>query len=62
MFSAVISTAARELVRVKGNKPVEKERKPSISVAFRAVSGSLPQDYFGFFIRILSSQPCTVIL
>ena len=48
MFSAVISTAARQLVRVKRNEAKENEQKRQISVGFGTLLGSLPRDYFGF--------------
>lgn len=48
MFSAVISTAARQLVRVKENEAKENQQKHQISVGFRTLLGSLPRDYFGF--------------
>lgn len=61
MFSAVMSTAERQLVRVKENEAKENEPKLQISVGFAPLLGSLPRDYFGFFIRILSWRPCTVL-
>ncbi len=61
MFSAVISTAGRQLVRVKENEAKENEQKRQISVGFGSLLGSLPRDYFVFFIRILSRRPCTVL-
>lgn len=48
MFSAVISTAARQLVRVKETEAKENEQKRQISVGFGSLLGSLPRDYFGF--------------
>lgn len=48
MFSAVISTAARQLVRVKGNEAKENKHRRQISVGFGSLLGSLPRNYFGF--------------
>lgn len=48
MFSAVISTAARQLVRVKGNEAKENKHKRQISVGSGSLLGSLPRNYFGF--------------
>lgn len=48
MFSAVISTAARLLVRVKEDEAKENQQKRQISVGFGSLLGSLPRDYFGF--------------
>lgn len=62
MFSAVISTAARQLAGVKEDEAKENQPKRQISVGFGTLLGSLPRDYFGFFIRILSRRrPCTVL-
>lgn len=49
MFSAVISTAARLLVRVKENEAKENEQKRQTSVGVGSLLGSLPRDYFGLF-------------
>lgn len=48
MFSAVISTAARQLVRVKENEAKENQRKRQITVVFGTLLGSLPRDCFAF--------------
>lgn len=48
MLSAVISTAARQLVRVKENEAKENQLKRQTSVRFGTVLGSLPRDYFAF--------------
>lgn len=48
MFSALISTTARPLVRVKENKAKENQQKRQTSVGFGTLLGSLPRDYFGF--------------
>lgn len=48
MFSAVISTAARQLGRVKENGAKENQQKRQISVGFGTLLGSLPRDYFVF--------------
>lgn len=48
MFSALISTTARQLVRVKENEAKENQQKRQTSVGFGTLLGSLPRDYFGF--------------
>lgn len=48
IFSAVISTAEKHLVRVKENEAKENEQKRQTSVALGTLLGSLPRDYFGF--------------
>lgn len=48
MFSAVISTAAIQLDRVKETGAKEKQQKRRIPVGFRPVLGSSPRDYFAF--------------
>lgn len=54
MFSAVISTAVRLLVRVKENKAKENKQKRQISVGFGTLLGSLPRDYsvflYGYYL------------
>lgn len=62
MFSAVISTTATRLVRIKEDEAKENEQKTP-----RRTSVWLPSSVpylgiiSGFFIRTLSRRPCTVL-
>lgn len=61
MFSAVISTTATQLVRIKEDEAKENEQKNATTiVGVAALLGSLPRDYFGFFIRTFSAAVYSV--
>lgn len=61
MFSAVISTATTQLIRVKENEATENQHKRQIPCVCRYTPRFLTSGLFRFFIRILSWRPCTVL-